>query len=87
MRLLRAPGCPIYTRAEVIGDTVVHCVGVPFAFTAAYVMISTATARLGEVRPSTAAQHTAPHRTTAVDFTQGARDGSRGGLRAVAHES
>ena len=43
-------GCPIYTRGEVIGDTLVHCVGVPFVYWAATLLVETATQRLGNVR-------------------------------------
>jgi len=43
-------GCPIYTRNEVIGDTLVHCVGVPFVLWASVSMVQLAHARLGAVR-------------------------------------
>ena len=43
-------GCPIYTRGEVIGDTLVHCVGVPFVYWAATLLVETATKRLCNVR-------------------------------------
>jgi hypothetical protein len=42
-------GCPIYTPAEVVADTLVHVAGVPFGFGASYIMLEEAYARLPQV--------------------------------------
>ena len=43
-------GCPIYTRNEVLADTLVHVVGVPFGIVASYLMLEEVHARLPQVR-------------------------------------
>ena len=45
-------GCPIYTRNEVLADTLVHVVGVPFGIVASYLMLEEVHARLPQVRGS-----------------------------------
>ena len=42
-------GCPIYTPAEVVADTLVHVVGLPFGFGASYIMLEEVHARLPQV--------------------------------------
>ena len=55
----RLAGCPIYTRTEIVADTLVHVVGVPFGFAASYIMLEEVHARLPQVR-TPAAPHAPP---------------------------